>query len=187
MKNILAFIGGLIVLCIVLSCIVNAFKGTSSAPSASSASSVPNTSSSSTDTPVATHGIDEEVFVGDTSWRVNDASLASSLSHSGFSANPHGKFLLVKATVMNNSKTAQTLMAPTVVDAAGREFETSSDVQVAMANAQPCALERLNPGTSKDCVFVYDVPSGTDSGLILKAADLGLFGKTVDIALASAK
>lgn len=180
MKNILALVGGGVVLCVVLACIVAAVGGRGAAQGGSASSG--SASSGNAAAPAASHGLNEDVVIGKATWRVSEATLASSISNSGFSADASGQFLIVKATVTNNGDQPESLVAPKVVDGQGREFEVTSDGRAIMANAENCTLERLNPGTSKSCAFVYDVPKEANTWTF-RASELGFFGKTADIIL----
>ena len=179
--KILGFIGGIVVLCGVLAVLAVVFGGSKSATtSVSSGSGTAATGSSTTAKPAAAVG--DEVTVGAASWRVTDATLRESFSGNGMSAKPSGQFLIVQTQVTNNGDKAESLVSPKVTDAQGREFETSSDGKVIMANDQNCTLKRINPGTSQTCTFVYDVPVGA-KGLRFMAGELGLFGDTVPVTL----
>ncbi|MBX0329721.1 DUF4352 domain-containing protein, partial [Oscillochloris sp. ZM17-4] len=129
-------------------------------------------------------GIGTAVHVGTTEWYVSDAFLNTALIGDTFSATPSGIFLVVEARVTNGGDQAESLLSPKALDAEGREYEVSGDTEVVLANDQPCIFERLNPGETKTCRFVYDIPSGNDGrGWSLRADELGVFGETAIIAL----
>ena len=164
--KILGFIGGLVVLCGVLAVLALVFGGSkSTTTSVSSGSGTAATGNSTTATANPAAAVGDKVTVGDASWTVNEAILRDSFSGNGISAKPSGQFLIVQAQVTNNGSKAESLVSPKVTDAQGREFETSSDGKVIVANDQNCVLERINPGTSQNCTFVYDVRRTTRAKL----------------------
>ncbi|NNJ12124.1 DUF4352 domain-containing protein [Chloroflexales bacterium ZM16-3] len=129
-------------------------------------------------------GIGSTVQVGATEWYVTDAFLTDALTGDTFSARPSGIFLVVEARVTNGGDQAESLVSPKTLDADGREYEVSGEADVILANDRPCVFERLNPGATKTCRFVYDIPAGNDgSGWSLQADELGIFGETATIAL----
>lgn len=92
-----------------------------------------------------------------------------------------GRFLLVKATVENKGADAFYVEAPKVVDSAGREFDYNSDAIMIIDSAEQCALEQVNPGLSKGCTWIFEVPADA-TALRLKVAG-GLLDSPVEIDL----
>jgi hypothetical protein len=182
-NNVLAFVGGLVVLCVILGCLSAIFGG-----SKKPATSPTGAASGPTATLAIEYGIGDEVKVGTTTWMVMEAGLQNFVNGQFGQVKANGKFVVVTAEVTNGGNAAETLLAPNIEDSAGRSYETTTDSAAVMTNDGQCSLERLNPGSTKRCTFLYDVPAGaTTTGWRLKATELGLFGTTKDILLEKVK
>lgn len=150
-----------------------------------------SSSKSATPTPGKPNIINDEVTVGKTVWKVTNVKAVRSIKGDYGTADASAVFLLVDASITNNGTQAETLFSPKMNNGAGQEYEVSTDFKVNMALGEfSCAAERINPGMVKWCRFVYDIPEPKpDDETIyrLEVRDLGLFGDTTEIWLATKK
>jgi hypothetical protein len=181
MGNILKFIGGFVVL-VLFGCVGLAVLG-ALAGGGSTASVSSGTAAGSNQTA----NLGEMTTVGDALWVVRSAAFHDNVSGNGFSvtAPSDSRFLVVEASVKNNGNEAASLLNPKVVDSQGREFETSSDFELVMAlgSDRNCFIERVNPGTGKECSFVYMLPNDAQ-GLHFLARPFGFSTSTLRVNLA---
>ena len=133
-------------------------------------------------TPTKSHAIGETVIIGTTTWIVSDSAVTSSLGDVklGITANATGRFLIVRATISNKGTKADNLMTPKLVNERGQEVEETTDVMVYIQNPHNCLFAEITPGTSKECWFIYDIPSAPHIWT-LKAQELGIIGENVYI------
>lgn len=82
-----------------------------------------------------------------------------------------GRFIEVTFDVENRTGAPKTYMPVQLVDGAGRRFDAVSDFVWYIRQDRSCMLETLNPGMTKRCAIVFEVPKES-TNLSLRATDL---------------
>ena len=149
-------------------------------PAASSATPLPEPSS----TPLP--GVGDEVSRGGISWTVLEAE---ALGSEFFGDRPDddplltaGVWVRVLAQVGNTGAEPFSVPRLALADGAGREFAYSSDAIWRIPNERLCSLETVNPGLSRQCEYVFEVPAdAAELQLIVK--EPGAFGERAAIDL----
>lgn len=130
----------------------------------------------------------EPVTVGDGQWTITAATShgATLTSDNQFQDDltTAGQFIRISATINNGGKEALSVSSPKVVDSGGREFDATSDAYMWIEDGERCVYENLNPGLTKSCVWIYDLPADA-TGLALALTD-GMFGDPVYAAVEAA-
>lgn len=173
-------------LTLTLAAILAACGGSSSAPPANSGAGAAPTKEAAA--PAATEmpptaapteapaAVGSDVTVGGVVWKITKAEDRGKEIKGEFtSAKTTARFVWVEGTVTNKGTEQISISGPKVKDSTGREFETSSDAIMVIPNDKSCVLENANPGISKECIWVYEVPADA-TGLKLQAGDGKLFG-----------
>lgn len=149
------------------------------AGSAAPAAKAPAGDAGSKDAPLA---IGQPVAMKDMTWTVAAASDKGQALESPIkSLSTTGKFVQLEATVQNTGKDANYIEAPKIMDAAGREFDTHSEGFMFVQDDQRCILEKVNPGMSKACAWIYEVPA--DATGLMAAVKSGAFSAAQYVAL----
>jgi len=82
-----------------------------------------------------------------------------------------GRFIEVTFDIENRTGGPKTYMPVQLVDGAGRRFDAVSDFVWYVRQDRACLFETLNPGTTKRCALVFEVPKDS-TNLSLRATDL---------------
>jgi hypothetical protein len=141
-----------------------------------------------TKTPVPLPVIGDDVKVGDITWKVLTAENLGQVlkSNNQFidDVKTSGSFVSVRYQVTNGGTAATYYTAPDLLDSTERKFSSSSNVLFFIPDDEQCIFEELNPGISKTCQAVYEVPADA-KGLTAKVTGLSLFGgdEQVDLGL----
>ncbi len=92
-----------------------------------------------------------------------------------------GQFILITVEVTNTGKEPIALHTPKLIDSAGREFNRHEDQFWYLPDNRRCALETLNPGLSRTCSDLFELPAdATGIAAVLKTS---LFGDGVRVNL----
>lgn len=78
-----------------------------------------------------------------------------------------GKFLQLAVGIRNLGDDAYSILPPSLVDAAGREYEPRTDAFMLISDERKCLLESINPGIDRACDWIYEVPTDA-TGLLLR-------------------
>lgn len=136
--------------------------------------------------PAAMSKVGEAVKVGDSRvWTVVSVEDRGQLIESGNQfiedLTTTGRFLYITATIENTGDDAFFIDTPKVVDSREREFDHNSDGVMLIPDDSRCVLEELNPGISRTCAWIYEVPADA-TGLGLKVGG-ALFDKAAVVDL----
>ncbi len=121
----------------------------------------------------------EAVRIGDIEWTVvavqNMGNTLKSSNEFIDDLKTNGKFVWVEVRVENKGKDLRTLVAPPILDGAGRGFVSSSeDTFHVPEDKNLFLLKNLNPNIPFNAVLIYEVPNDS-SQISLIVGDLDLF------------
>jgi hypothetical protein len=137
-------------------------------------------------TEVRLPGLGETVTLGKTRWKVDAAEDLGQTVASGNmfidDLTTTGRFVGIGLVFANDDADTAFVPEPAIVDSAGRVFEPSSDAIMIIDSGVQCILEEVNPGLTKECYWIYELPSGA-TGLKLRVKSSSFFADTTDIDL----
>lgn len=166
--KVLTAIGGIFVFFILIAAV--------SGGGSSSTSNTTSSSGGSQQQEAVSHGLNEDVTVGDVKWTVTDAFTKTSLQGAFTGTETtQGKFVVINVTVENLGTDMKTMSNLKLVDSQGREFTSSSKSFKNLGAEQLYILENLNPNLPYTFADVYEVPANAE-GLHVVVGDLSLFG-----------
>lgn len=113
--------------------------------------------------------------------RAEDAGQTFSTNERETPVTTSGKFVWLTVEVTNTGKEPIALHAPNLTDSAGREFTTHEDSVWYMPHDELCAFDTLNPGLTKTCSYLFELPADvTGIAAVLKTS---LFSDGVRVSL----
>lgn len=128
---------------------------------------------------VKAYKVGEDVTVGDIRWKFLEVTdLGKELkSDNQFieSKQTSGKFLLVRFELENKGSDPVSYTGIDLVDSKERTFKPYDERITFIDQAELCVLEQVNPGLSKTCTEIFEVP-GDASGIKASIGDLAPFG-----------
>jgi hypothetical protein len=89
---------------------------------------------------------------------VDNVKRDRTLGKRSFAQKADGEFVIVFLTVQNNDTTPSTLPSPVLTDGMGREH-SSKMVFGSDLPGEDLTIATLNPGVSKSCYFIFDLPN----------------------------
>lgn len=159
------------------------------------ATAAPSRTTAPTRTPIPTIPptplpvIGADVKLGNITWNVLSAKdMGNTLkSDNQFikSLTTSGRFIAVRYKVTNGGTSELYYQSPDLVDTAKRKFGSSTDAYHWLPDEEECLLQKLNPGITKTCQAIYEIPSDA-TGLAAQITELGtLLGRPalVDLGL----
>ncbi|MDP3970980.1 MAG: hypothetical protein Q8P90_04780 [bacterium] len=138
-----------------------------------------------------TYAIGEEVVVKDVTWKLLSAQdlgetlLARDSKYASIASSKTttGKYVKVEYEVTHNSSSTKSISDPNLLDDAGRQYTSPSDVYEWIPEGKELIFSNLNSGITYTFVTIYEVPKDAKN-LAFEATDLELFGsKTEEIQL----
>lgn len=123
--------------------------------------------------------VGEDVTVGDIRWKFLEVTdLGNELKSDNEFIEPKktsGKFVLVKFELENKGSDPASYTGIDLVDSKERTFKPYDERITFIDQAELCILEQVNPGLSKTCTEIFEVP-GDASGIKASVGDLAPFG-----------
>lgn len=123
--------------------------------------------------------VGQDVLVGEVRWKILSAE---SLGNTLISGNQFiddlttsGNFVKVRFEIENRSKDMKSFTGLDLIDNRDREYTRSSDAIRFIDNGEECVLENINPGITKICTAIYEVPFDA-TGLQAHVGDLSFWG-----------
>lgn len=92
-----------------------------------------------------------------------------------------GMFVWLTVQITNTGSDPIALHAPKLTDSAGREFNPHEDQWLYIPSATKCTLDTLNPGLTKTCSNLFELP--TDATGLAAVLKTSLFGDEVRVNL----
>lgn len=113
--------------------------------------------------PTTPPAVGDVVALGASTWRVTEAQALEGVFYGdqpdSEPLTTEGRFVRLVVEVGNTGGEPFSIPGIDLLDAAGRKFTHSSDAIWRIPNERLCGLETLNPGLTKTCELVFEVPA----------------------------
>jgi hypothetical protein len=161
-------------------------KAAEAEPPAATRTRAPTKTPLPTRTPVPLPVVGAEVKVGDITWKVLSAQNLGKLikSNNQFikDLKTSGSFVAVRYEVANAGTREVFYLTPDLLDESGRRFGSTSDAIFHIPEDEQCLLEQINPGITKTCQGIYEVPADA-AHLVAELTGLKLFAGNTQVDL----
>jgi hypothetical protein len=156
-------------------------------PPAPTRTVAPTRTTAPTPSPTPLPIVGSEVKLGNMTWVILAAKDLGSVlkSDNQFTKDvtTSGRFVSVRYRITNGGTSEIYYQTPDLYDSAKRRFGSATNVLTWIPEVEWCIFEKLNPGITKTCTAIYEMPLDAQS-LVAQVTELGaLLGKNAQVDL----